>query len=1083
MNRVQGSRTGVRSSTRTGVRTPSRSASSETTKTEAPRPREVKQPEKRPRPPIPKGPPKTAVQSEEERRRINAEKRKATLALVAEAEYEERSKIRVGRIDATMLRFVTREELEGNTVAVCEINNPKIDLSAVSFAGTLYDLAMGPYDKVNSCDTCKNVGTNCPGHFGKILFKRKDEDGNLVPNPIFNTMFINVLIKVLNCICSDCAHLLIPAEEARNLGILNATRLNRLRKYEEYSRKVKQCTQTDICGVHRPYIKHKSDQNLIVRLKNRNKEDVEPYYPMMVYDILKNVSTEDYKTLGFASSRPEDTLILFGILVTPPITRVPRVIGNEYQTDDITERYRNIIVASNDVLNSKFPSEYRKPPNERTEEYERRNVYIQKHFYQESKSLTEKVMSIMRPSSAAGSKRPIANLKTLISGKHGIFRGILNAKVGDFCARSVASPGINLEVDQVGVPNSWASKLTPRENVFQGVDADGKIFGNLGRLQQLLEEGKVPRVERKGNILTITPPQTQGENRFILQSGDVVYRFLQDNDRVLVNRNPSLHKQSILYLRAKLIPGLSLQIPLATTPGYNADFDGDEMNIFMVQNVIASSEAQMIMSANESLLSESSGSALIAPTFNAPLGIYILTSPRVQLKMENFLDVFYATRPDPGARSSGFLVGLESFLERCHKYNVNPLSGKSVFSIILPPNLNYEFKTKPVKNFLHYEAKIKYKNGRERIVTSTDDQIISSNFAKEELAKLRAKFGTELIRESYEFDYKTVSTPYFKKTFSEGEGDEREVIISIVETVEDTIVIREGILIKGTLGKSSIGVGGDLLTYFYREFKSEASLQLINSIDFLANWFLQSQYAFSIGIDDVFDVETVQRHKSKFEAELQKVFHKVEAVAKPLRSELEEAKRQANIVDLLSKINELSFTLTTGADSGYPVSNIRSAIQSGAKGKAENLAGSLMSIGLQLQKGEIIGPAYGQTRYSPFFPDNVYTAESLGYCTSSLSEGFTPAEALPIAAAARGDLATMKLGTPQAGYIQRKLTSLMGNLVSNAKGGVNIGVEANAPLIQVFYGDCCFEAKNLYRVSTSRGEFLSPINMKQLALQ
>lgn len=1074
MSGVQGSRTGTRSATRTGTRSSSKSTSAE--------PPKPARPQATKRPPVPRGPTKPPVQSIAERRQAAEETRKAVNAAIIEQEYEERSKIRTGRIDALMLRFITREELKGDDFAVCEVTDPSVNLSANMMPKTLYDMSMGPYDHTGTCSTCRNVGTMCGGHFGKILFKRPSDTGELIDNPIYNTMYIDTLIQVLNCICSDCAHLLIPADYARSAGFLNLTRARRLKKFAEESKKMRQCSSEFKCvSVARPYGKSKSDQGLIVRHKGTKKgDDAEPIYPMMAYNLLKQVSDEDMRTLGFEVSRPEETLIFFGVLVTPPITRVPRIIGNEYQIDDITERYRAIVSANEAIKAKPFPSIY---SAERQRDPEIREILIQKHYHMESRSLSEKVVSIVHPAANVGSKRPIGSLFSIISSKQGVFRAILNAKTGDFCARSVASPGINLEVDQIGIPIEWASKLTPQEIVFQGVDPRGKPYGNKEKLQQLLEEGKVTRVERKRVFFTITPAQTQGENRFILESGDKILRHLENNDSIIVNRNPSLHKQSLLYHRVKLIPGLSIKLPLPTTPGYNADFDGDELNLFLVQDIEARSEALLIMTVGESLLSESSGTALIAPTFNAPLGVYLLTLPKTHLTFQDFQDVFYATRPDPNSRNEGLVPGMGSFLDRCKKHGVNPLSGKGIFSIILPPNLNYESKTKAIKSFLRYKAEIVFKSGETRVVYSEDQQTDKTNYSIEELKKLGSKFTDKDIPESFKYDFKTITTPYNETVYNEGEEDEYKIILSVVEAVEDEIIIRDGILIRGTLSKNAIGQGGDLLTYFYREFKSSASLVLINSIDFIANWFLQNKYAFSIGIDDVFDVQTVRRYTGKFEEELKKIFHKVELIAKPLKSELDEAKRQASVIDLLSKVSELSFTLTTGADSGYQTSNIKHAIQSGAKGKVENLSGSLMSIGIQLKQGSLISPAYGQSRYSPFFPENIYTAESLGYCRSSLSEGFTPAEALPITSAARGDLATMKLGTPTGGYTQRRLTNLMGNLITNSVGSVMNGVLPTSGMIQSIYADCGFEAKNLYRISTDKGEILSPVNMKQLAFQ
>ena len=157
MSRVQGSRTGTRTTARTSARTPSRSTSTEAPKVEVPQPRseraERPQVDRSKRPVVPKGPSKTPTQTADERKKAADERRRAVLTAATEKRYEELLRIRVGQIDATMLRFATREELENDSLTVCEVTNPSIDLSAPSLAGTLYDRAMGPFDQVNSCDT------------------------------------------------------------------------------------------------------------------------------------------------------------------------------------------------------------------------------------------------------------------------------------------------------------------------------------------------------------------------------------------------------------------------------------------------------------------------------------------------------------------------------------------------------------------------------------------------------------------------------------------------------------------------------------------------------------------------------------------------------------------------------------------------------------------------------------------------------------------------------------------------------------------------------------------------------------------
>lgn len=1017
----------------------------------------------------------------EERKKI-AERRKNTANELVESELQARSKIREGVIDATMIRFVTREELEGNSIATCEIDNPEIFPGDTNrLTGTLYDPRMGSHDGFAPCTSCRSPGKSCPGHFGKILFQRKDASGDLAPNPIYNSLYISTLVKCLNCICYDCGRLIIPPSSASTYGLMAYSRQKRLLNYQKESLKMPQCTSGEGCQKSGIYYVSGNDPGLIVYNRDRQKKQGTPeaIYPMMAYNLLKKLSNEEVKALGFTVGRPEATLIFFGLLVTPPNTRISREVGDDIHADDITERYRQIITANNIIKGEEFPKKYAKSSS-------LNEVLVEKYFYEKSKLLTEKVGAIVHTTGKTGSKRPVGSLYSIISGKSGAFRSILSAKTGDFCARSVGSPGLGLKSNEVGVPQEWKSLLTPIETVFQTRDINGQVVGNLVRLQEALERGEVVRVERRENRIAITPLQTKGENKFILEIGDKVYRHLQNGDLITLNRNPSLHKQSMLVHVVKLVPGLSIQMPLPTTPGYNADYDGDEFNLFMLQDVQARAEAMELMSVEKSILSEANGGAILAPTFNAIIGSYILTLPSTHFTLSNLFDLWWGTRSASSDTEAfaGFDSSFDTYLKKCSEFKVNPLSGKSVFSIILPRDLNYRTTlSEPVKTFFEFRI-------IERII-GKDEEVKSERVIKkpqnkiflEELQLLQSKFKSSPVYTGNVQIEEEITDIKMLDEIILPNGDFQRTSLVLVENIEREILIRDGILIMGTLTKKNIGVGGDFLTHFYRTYDSKTSLALVDAIDFMANWFLENKFSYSIGIDDMFDIETVKKHSEEFQEELERIFKSVEGLLIPAKTELEESRRQMIVIDRLSKANELAFRLSTGADSGYPMSNIRHAIQSGAKGKTENLASSSMSIGLQTRQGQLIAPALGQMRSSPFFPNNIYTSESVGFCRRSLSEGYSPAEAFAITSRSRLDLVTMKLGTSTSGYTQRRLTNLLGNIIINSVGSAVNGLEKGSGMIQAIYGDCGFEPKNLYRISSDNGEYLSPINMKQLALQ
>jgi len=157
----------------------------------------------------------------------------------------------------------------------------------------------------------------------------------------------------------------------------------------------------------------------------------------------------------------------------------------------------------------------------------------------------------------------------------------------DFSARTVISPDPNLSMDEVGVPTGIAQILTFPERVTRN---------NKERMKKLVENGPehypgATCLHKKNGIAY----DLSRKRNFSVEIGDVVDRFIENGDYVIFNRQPSLHRMSMMCHRVKVLPYSSFRMNLCDTTPYNADFDGDEMNLHVPQTLDARAELAILM--------------------------------------------------------------------------------------------------------------------------------------------------------------------------------------------------------------------------------------------------------------------------------------------------------------------------------------------------------------------------------------------------------------------------------------------------------------------------------------------------------
>ncbi|KAJ8514890.1 hypothetical protein ONZ45_g7635 [Pleurotus djamor] len=306
-----------------------------------------------------------------------------------------------------------------------------------------------------------------------------------------------------------------------------------------------------------------------------NKAVHEDLNPLKVLDLFRRVSDEDCELLGLRPEfgRPEE--FLWQYLSVPPVCIRPSVAQDGASNeDDLTVKLTEIVF-TNALIKQGL------------EQWEFLQLSVAMYINSELPGV---------PSQPG--QKPIRGFVQRLKGKQGRFRGNLSGKRVDFSGRTVISPDPNLRIDEVAVPERVAKILTYPERV---------TTHNIENLKQAIRNGC--DVHPGANFVA------RGDNKKFLKFGnraaiadglrfgDVVERHIIDGDIVLFNRQPSLHKLSIMCHRAKIRPWRSFRLNECVCGPYNADFDGDEMNLHVPQTEEARTEALELMSVKHNLIS------------------------------------------------------------------------------------------------------------------------------------------------------------------------------------------------------------------------------------------------------------------------------------------------------------------------------------------------------------------------------------------------------------------------------------------------------------------------------------------------
>jgi len=669
--------------------------------------------------------------------------------------------------------ILSADEIRKGSVA--EITTRDTYINNKPVIGGLFDPRMGVLEPGLICPTDGLDYMQTPGYFGHIELAR----------PVFYIQYLSTILKCLRCICFKCSKLKISKEKYKQALKLQGDA--RWKYVFGLASGIKRCGEDieDGCGCLQPNkIRKEGLATIFAEWKNEGASgDSEPIIikvtPEMVLKILKRISDEDVSFMGFSPiySRP-DWMVCQVMSVPPPAVR-PSVKHDAQQRseDDLSHILVNII-KTNKTLQEKLQNN---APSNVIDDW---TTVLQYYIATQVDNKIPGVASV-----AQRSGRPLKSIKDRLNGKGGRMRGNLMAKRVDFSARSVITADPNISIRELGIPLKIAKNITKPVIV-------NKI--NKAFLTKLVQNGpeKWPGAKtlEKKNGESITLRYYLDRQSIVLEEGDIVHRHMMDGDAVLFNRQPTLHRMSMMcHIARIMMRGDTFRMNVADTKPYNADFDGDEMNLHMPQDPESEAELKNLAAVPYQIISPANNSSIIGIYQDSMLGCYQFTRPDINFNPRdamNLLMMFNNVDENELLKNAESETGITNF---------NILS-----QIMLPLSMRY--KTKAFKedkdDMKTSNAVIEIKNGK--YIRGQMDKGVLGAGTKGLLQRTCNDFGN-MASAKFIDDLQNVVTEYMKTSaFSVGISD----LISDTQTNDDIVkvITQKKNDVKNLIDQTQIGI-------------------------------------------------------------------------------------------------------------------------------------------------------------------------------------------------------------------------------------------------------------------------------------
>jgi len=588
-------------------------------------------------------------------------------------------------------------------MAVCKVVTPELyDKEGYPVDGGLMDVRMGVIDPGLVCRTDGRKLKECPGYFGYIELAR----------PIIHINFVNLVLTLLKCTCKECGRVLIPKNKIEKI----MKDLDDVEKDQglEGRRKMIKGVVTSLKTQNKcPYCKAKQAK-ITIEKPTTFLENEKRISPIEIRTRLEKIPNEDCPVFGINPEAMRPDWAILTIFPIPPVTVRPSITleSGERSEDDLTHKLGDIVRINQRL----FENINAGAPEIIIEDlWDLLQYHITTYFDNNVAQL---------PPARHRSGQPLKTIAERIRSKEGRIRHNLAGKRTNFSARTVISPDPMLSINEVGVPMEIAMNITVPERVTEW---------NMEYLKKFIERGndKYPGanyvIRPDGKKKKITH-ETKEQSLEEIQPGYIVERHLMDGDISIFNRQPSLHRMSMMCHKVRVLPGKTLRLNPAVCTPYNADFDGDEMNLHIPQTEEARAEAEVLMQVQTQLISPRYGLSVIGCTLDAISGNYLLTKDMVLSRKE--------------AIELLFTIGVEDITKLPNKEKI---TGKEIFSVLLPDDFNYKgtsrLAAKDENGKLNPDHIVKIENGN--IISGIMDKNNLGDGKGLLLRTLHKKYGAE----------------------------------------------------------------------------------------------------------------------------------------------------------------------------------------------------------------------------------------------------------------------------------------------------------------------------------------------------
>ncbi|HTT35783.1 MAG TPA: DNA-directed RNA polymerase subunit A' [Thermoplasmata archaeon] len=555
------------------------------------------------------------------------------------------------RIRSLQFAFLSPDEIRRMS-AVKIITADTYDDDGYPIEMGLMDLHLGVIEPNLRCRTCGGRVNECPGHFGIIELAM----------PVIHVGYAKEIKRLFQSTCRACGRLLPDAPSPRSEASADPD--------ENAPPRPREAKEERVC----PHC-HEVQQRIVLDKPTTFRENGHKITPKEVRARLERIPDDDVRALGLNPKFGRPEWMVLTVLPVPPVQVRPSITleSGERSEDDLTHKLVDVLRINQRLRENR---DMGAPQLVVEDLWELLQYHVTTYFDNQTSGI---------PPARHRSGRPLKTLAQRLKGKDGRFRSNLSGKRVNFSARTVISPDPLLSINDVGIPVEVARALTVPLEV---------TLHNQEIAKELVKRGPAPAgataaeyrcgvnylVREDGQRIKVMEKNAEACAELV-QPGCIVERQLIDGDIVLFNRQPSLHRMSMMAHFVRILPHKTFRFNLCDCPPYNADFDGDEMNLHVLQSQEARAEAKVLMKVEEHILSPRYGGPIIGMLHDHITAAFLLThqNPRFTKSEVTYLlsKINYPVPPPAGTEKDG----------------TEYWTGKQLFSLTLPRDLSIEFRS------------------------------------------------------------------------------------------------------------------------------------------------------------------------------------------------------------------------------------------------------------------------------------------------------------------------------------------------------------------------------------------------------